>query len=480
MKKTLLLNISLFLISSTIFSQDIMFNKAMIDASAGNEPYTIASGNLDGDAYLDIAIATYTGSTVSWYKNNGDGTFAAKISLVATGPNALSYIESITIGDINNDGYDDILATGSYNNNLVWFENNGDETFEPAVLISSALSAPGKVLTANIDNDSNGYLDVIVSEYYGNKVSYFLGNGDGTFGAKREIFSAISGSGPASFDFADYDNDGDLDVVVGFTANGEIKLYDNKLVPDGLDVSGDVPFDAYTNNVDTGNGWLWTVIFGDINNDGNLDIIKSDSEPTSGNTAIAWFTNDTSGTGTTFTKTTITTSFTHGGDIRVKDLDDDGYNDFIVSNSYASGADLAWFEGNASGGLGTEIVIGDDTSPSMFSISVQDFDNDSDLDIAGISYLNDDVFVFFNEPTIGISEYNFENISIYPNPTSDFIKFKGITSETVNVSVYDILGKQIINQTINTNKSLDVSNLQNGIYILRLDDLSTSYKFVKE
>jgi hypothetical protein len=48
------------------------------------------------------------------------------------------------------------------------------------------------------------------------------------------------------------------------------------------------------------------------------------------------------------------------------------------------------------------------------------------------------------------------------------------------VSVYDILGKQIINQTINTNKSLDVSNLQNGIYILRLDDLSTSYKFVKE
>src|SRR5690606_16715364 len=330
------------------------------------------------DAFLDIAIGTYNGSKVTWYKNNGDATFAAGITLTATGTAALSYIESIAIADLNNDGHHDIIATGSYNDNLVWFENNGDETFQPAVLIATGIAGAGAVKVANIDNDPNGNLDIIVTAYTSNSVVYFLGNGDGTFGTMRTLVQEAAGAGPGSFDIADFDGDGDLDVVVGYTGSGEVKLYDNKLIPDGLDGSGNVPFAAYTNTVDSGNGYLWSVIFGDINTDGNLEIIRSDNNP-GGNPNIAWFAADTSDTETSFTKTTLVTSILKTAAIGIADIDNDGYNDLVVGNGRATNFDLIWFRGDSSGSLGAEIVI-DDTTSSIFSMTIADFDNDGDLD----------------------------------------------------------------------------------------------------
>lgn len=456
------------------------FTKSIIDGSTSAKPYAVASADFNNDGYLDLAIGTYNGSKVVWYKNIGDGTFATGITLTAIGANALSYIESITVGDLNGDGFSDILATGSYNDNLVWFENNGDETFQPAVLISTGIAGAGAVKVANIDNDPNGYLDIIVTAYTSNSVVYFLGNGDGTFGVKRTLVQEATGTGPASFDIADYDGDGDLDVVVGYTGSGDVKLYDNKLIPDGLDGSGNVLFEPYTNPVDSANGWLWSVIFADVNNDGNLNIIKSDSEPTSGNPTLAWFINDTSGTETTFTRTIVPTSFPHGGAVYMADISNNGETDLILGNSYASGNDLVYFEGSDSGTLGSEKII-DNSTGSIFSMAIADFNNDGGLDIAAINYLQNDLILFTNDMnTIGIQEFKNNSLSIYPNPTSNKIHFKGLTSESETVTVYDVLGKLVLNQTLLPSEGLDVSKLQKGVYILKLENSNTSYKFVKE
>ena len=59
------------------------------------------------------------------------------------------------------------------------------------------------------------------------------------------------------------------------------------------------------------------------------------------------------------------------------------------------------------------------------------------------------------------------------------MNFKGL-SESIEISVYDILGKTILNKTLNVNESLDVSKLQSGIYILKFKDYSSTLKFVKE
>ena len=59
------------------------------------------------------------------------------------------------------------------------------------------------------------------------------------------------------------------------------------------------------------------------------------------------------------------------------------------------------------------------------------------------------------------------DISIYPNPTSDIVYIEGNYSQ-LKVVVYDILGKQVIKESI-TN-SVDISQLEKGVYIIQLSD----------
>ena len=477
MKQKLLILTGFILISWTVNSQ-ISFVKSTIDADTSDEPYTIASGFLDDDAYLDLAVGSDVSGNVTWYKNNGDGTFATGIILTAIAPNALSYVEGLTIADINGDGDNDIIAASYVGGNLVWFENNGDETFEPAVTISSSIAGAGTVIAANIDNDINGYLDLVVTAYDGNSVVYFLGNGDGTFGTLRYVVPVTPGSNPGTMDIADFDGDGDLDVVVGFTGNGDIKLYDNRFIPDGLDVSGNVPYVAYTNAVDTGNGFLFSVLFADINDDSNLEIVKSDNSP-GANPNIAWYSNDTSDTGTTFTETTLATTIGRTASIGVADFNNDTYNDLVVANGRTTDNDFIWFQSNATGGFGSEMLI-DDSSSTAFDLEIQDFDNDGDLDIASISYLLDDVFIFKNDLfTLSTTEFKTNSISIYPNPTSNTLHIKTTNQYPFDIIVYNVLGKEVIKTTV-LNSTLDVSSLSKGIYLLKLENTDTAFKFVKQ
>ncbi|MBE9490143.1 MAG: T9SS type A sorting domain-containing protein [Bacteroidetes bacterium] len=70
--------------------------------------------------------------------------------------------------------------------------------------------------------------------------------------------------------------------------------------------------------------------------------------------------------------------------------------------------------------------------------------------------------------TLGTNDFETNNFKIYPNPTSlGFVNIASRNSETIKATVFDILGKQVINSTV-TNNKLDVSNLNVGIYIMRL------------
>ncbi|WOD45153.1 T9SS type A sorting domain-containing protein [Hwangdonia lutea] len=73
-----------------------------------------------------------------------------------------------------------------------------------------------------------------------------------------------------------------------------------------------------------------------------------------------------------------------------------------------------------------------------------------------------------------------EGFSMYPNPTNKgYVNISSRSNSNMEVSVYDILGKQVINATV-TNKRLDVSNLNTGVYIMRVaqDEASITKKLV--
>ncbi|APX99265.1 hypothetical protein BWR22_02720 [Lacinutrix venerupis] len=74
-----------------------------------------------------------------------------------------------------------------------------------------------------------------------------------------------------------------------------------------------------------------------------------------------------------------------------------------------------------------------------------------------------------NDGTLSVDTFNNANFSIYPNPTNTgFVNITTTSNEAITVTVFDILGKQVLSQNVNNN-TLNVSSLNTGVYILKLN-----------
>lgn len=82
--------------------------------------------------------------------------------------------------------------------------------------------------------------------------------------------------------------------------------------------------------------------------------------------------------------------------------------------------------------------------------------------------------------TLGIDENKIEGFSFSPNPTKlGYINISSKSNSRMGISVFDILGKQVLKETISNNK-LGVSNLNTGIYIMKVsqDNATITKKLV--
>ena len=472
MKKTLLLCLSVFCITLTAYSQTTFAAKVSANSSAN--PYVMDSGELSGDAYPDIVIGTFA-NRIEWYKFDiTTKTFILQptaISTTMTGPSG------IHIADVNGDTYNDIIAASYDDDSMIWYSNDGTGNFTEESTISTSILGAGAIVTGNIDNDVSGTLDVAVVAYDSGDTVWFSNNGSGVFTGPNPI---ASGTGAGDLDIADFDGDGDLDFVIAYTGSDNVEIYDNDLIP-----GGSVAFNVYTNSVSTGNDYLFDIGFADVNDDGNLDVIKADTG-NSGTGDVSYIIADdlpTDGINTTFTEVTVSTgtSIARPASAAVADLDGDTYNDIVSSNSGTAGDDLEWFESpNPPGTTYTDYPM-TGTQSFVYSITLGDFDNDGDVDVASLDYGNSDLNWFENELiTLSLGESTIETINMFPNPTKDKLNFRGLSDNTFEVSVYDILGKNVLNASIEANSSLDVSQLTGGVYIIKFNNSNQTFKFVKE
>jgi len=70
------------------------------------------------------------------------------------------------------------------------------------------------------------------------------------------------------------------------------------------------------------------------------------------------------------------------------------------------------------------------------------------------------------------------DINISPNPSSQFIQISGLKN-TEQYRIYNILGKQIAKGVISNNATINIQNLKNGLYLLKINN-TNSRKFLKE
>jgi hypothetical protein len=190
----------------------------------------VAWGDYDNDGNLDVLTSGYTiGGTreLRIYKNNGNGTMdATQIEVEGVG-GGLRY-SGLAWGDHDNDGDLDVLASGEQTSGttreLRIYKNNGNGTMDAAQIevdgAGGGLSSGG-VAWGDYDND--GDLDVLASGQQTSgstrELRIYKNNGNGTIDATQiEVDGANGGLTESKVAWGDFENDGDLDVLVsGYT-----------------------------------------------------------------------------------------------------------------------------------------------------------------------------------------------------------------------------------------------------------------------
>jgi hypothetical protein len=243
-----------------------------------------AWGDYDNDGDLDVVVSGTDGtnSQVRVYKSNGDGTYNSTAVNVAAANSGLK-AGDVAFGDYDNDGDLDVLASGTDGTNLQLrvYKNNGDGTFNTTggdVPGSANIGlSSGTVAWGDFDND--GDLDVLAngSDGSNNQLRVFKNKGDGTFDSTAiNVAGLNSGLKQGSVAWGDFDNDGDLDVLVSGTdgTNRQLRVYKN---------NGDGTFNSTAINV-AGSANIGLsdgrAVWGDFNKDGYLDVVVSGTNGT--------------------------------------------------------------------------------------------------------------------------------------------------------------------------------------------------------
>jgi uncharacterized repeat protein (TIGR01451 family) len=229
-----------------------------------------AWGDYDNDGDLDILFTGFDdldNPVAKVYRNDGEDVFS-DISADLTG---VAH-SSVAWGDYDNDGDLDILLTGGYyssgwNRFTRMYRNNGADTFS---LITITPSLPdishSSVKWGDYDND--GDLDILLTGYElfsGRMAKVYQNDGGDKF---ADINAGITGVDYSSADWGDYDNDGDLDILLtGYDGSNAIsQVYRN----DGVGKFTDI----FAGLIDV---YVGTAAWGDYDNDGDLDILLAGS-----------------------------------------------------------------------------------------------------------------------------------------------------------------------------------------------------------
>ncbi|WP_250436742.1 T9SS type A sorting domain-containing protein [Hanstruepera flava] len=476
MKKTLLTLFLFLIFTNLVISQTTFVTPIQnIDPNTGEEPYELASGDLDNDGDIDLVMATYwftgfgtpTQDYIKWYENDGSGNFSIPTSSIVS--STIRYVDGLTVANIDNQFGLDIVATSAVQNTLVYYLSDGSGGFGSEVVVSNTVTGAGQVFAADINND--GHTDLATVSYDDNKSIWFAGDGAGNFGTEQTIESG-STDGPFTIELDDFDGDMDMDVVIGFYNTGNIEIYYNQYIESGTSTVSWVK-DAVT--VDSGNLYFLATKFADVNNDGTLDVVKVDNSTGE----VEWFNKIKNGAST---PNTISTSaiIDRPGAIAVADIDGDTYNDVIITDSGAGDDAIIWFKGANNASPSATPTLIEDNNYQNFAITVDDYDGDTDLDIAFLGNGNDTLGWYENELiSLSVEENSVSNISIYPNPTNNILNFRSSFNEPLNLSIYNLLGQVVLSKNIDNNTALDVSELSSGVYTIRLNNTNEVIKFIK-
>ena len=405
------------------------------------------------DNKLDIIASSKDEHTIEWFNNSGDNlNFSTnRIDFLPK----QSYSKN-KIVDIDGDGFLDILSVNEISTSTLggfyWYKNNGNETFSTNLLqnINNGGETPININYADFDGDG----DIDILNITTHKIYLLTNDGSENF-STSELFSR-SFCCLYTAEIYDVDNDNLLDII--FLGNGNILGY--------LKNNGSNSFSTFNNFKDTNDSDLavtynnlFSFKVSDIDNDNDNDII--------GITSSGLISLINNGANRYEINVIVSQSqFGSGRDLKIADIDNDNDLDIIVGGDFG----VYWAK-NDNNIFTRELIVNNDnsTNSNSFGVELADMDNDGDIDIVYSSYTGNKVAWLENkiDETLSNDSFTFSksNILVYPNPTEGILNID--TTEKVNhILIYDTLG-QIVHQK--KSNRIDLTHLPRGLYFVKIN-----------
>lgn len=355
------------LLCATLSSAQLGFT----NASSSLSNVSVSGGcmgvvDMNGDGLDDLAKLHNSRQFQVDYQNP-DGTF----TLVQYGTVSNANQWGWAIADLDNDGHKDMVCGGSYDGtHYVRISSPGVYTLQDLngpTIYTQAMSM------GDVDND--GRVDVFACHDDGAPNLWFTNAGGVPMINNAYINWATTPASDMSGNygscFSDFDSDGDLDLYIAHCRQGvsnqdDPRRWNRLFVNNGSNSYSDL---AATYGVQI-RYQTWTADFGDIDNDGDLDMVATNHDAT-----IQLFEND--GTGH-FTDITAGCGMQYNGfflQSKFVDLDNDGFLDVMIA-----GGDAYTFKGNGDGTF-TRVDGLFPAGKDMHSFATGDLNNDGFIDV---------------------------------------------------------------------------------------------------
>ena len=392
--------------------------------SIGSGGNSMSAADANADGIVDIVVLE--DGIVSVF-GNGDGTFVDPHPLSSNNIPTDDGPISLDVADFNNDGHDDIVVATYLGNTVTTMLGAGDGTLTPLAPIQSANLI---LFVASGDLDGDGNSDIVTTHFDSDTVEVRYGDGTGSFSAPTSI--EFPGSGPREVKIGDFNNDSVPDIVtVGYRggATPGFSIFFN---------NGDRTFT--TGPLIDATFQSATIDVGDIDNDGNLDVVVGVSYFNTGNAARPYLGR---GDGTFVDQGRL--PFGGGSfdgsprQLRLHDLDGDGKLDIVGVDESQSA--LKVLMGAGSGTFEAVVTYAMDDGPR--TLDVGDVNNDGFLDVIATNRDSDRVSIFFGRAgkfqtrrdfIVGDGTYSVKLVDLDENGSLDFVS-TNLFANTVSIRI---------------------------------------------
>jgi FG-GAP-like repeat len=294
------------------------FGPAQLYPSNGSNFGQAAIGDLNGDGRNDVALTANNPLGIPVAYQDAQGHLSPFISINVS--SNLTSLHRIALGDLNNDGKVDLVASGAcvscgpgtQGRVVVYYQHPTNGTLLPGQLVPIATDFAASAAIGDINRD--GRKDLVVVNLLGS-LSIYHQLANGSLGPEV-VYDKVHGDLTVEVHIADMDNDGDQDIVVQDfkTTQGQFSVIkqDSSVTPGALSNS------PKTYQIP---GAFRTFALGDLNGDGMIDVAVSDYA----NSNVVLFLQNSAGT----LQAPVALPPSTGVGIEIADVNADGLNDLL-------------------------------------------------------------------------------------------------------------------------------------------------------